>query len=159
MGKFGCGECLKKFSEFDGLEAHMVEKHSYCENNNKAEEVVEVEKTQISAGHVNDPKSLSEGDKAKYKVPKKFEDRGKETKFICNICEFKSSSKGNLKHHVMNIHENQKPFQCEECEYKSSEKCDLKQHVMAVHEQIKPFKCDQCEYKCSVKHDQNGKAT
>ena len=38
-------------------------------------------------------------------------------------------------------------FKCNICNYKTAYKPDLKRHIKSVHERIKPFKCSICEYK------------
>ena len=56
--------------------------------------------------------------------------------FKCEICDFSSSKKNNLKTHVESVHEGNKPLKkiiCEICENRFSQKNDLKRHVGAVH--------------------------
>ena len=40
-----------------------------------------------------------------------------------------------------------KKFKCNICDYKTAHKPDLKRHIESVHERIKSFKCSICEYK------------
>ena len=50
------------------------------------------------------------------------------------MCDYSFSQKGNLKQHVVIVHENKKPFKCEVCDYSCSLKGNLKSHVASVHE-------------------------
>eukprot|EP00092_Neocalanus_flemingeri_P083225 GFUD01104424.1.p1 GENE.GFUD01104424.1~~GFUD01104424.1.p1 ORF type:complete len:275 (-),score=30.23 GFUD01104424.1:32-856(-) len=42
----------------------------------------------------------------------------------------------------------QKKFPCEKCEYRSRTKGDLKKHVLAIHEGVR-YPCDQCNYRAT----------
>lgn len=42
----------------------------------------------------------------------------------------------------------QKKFACEKCTYRSRTKGDLKKHVLAIHEGVR-YPCDQCNYKAT----------
>ena len=53
--------------------------------------------------------------------------------------------------HVFSVHEGKKQFKCEICDYSSSRKGNLKLHVASVHEKNIPFKCEMCDYSCSLK--------
>ena len=59
-------------------------------------------------------------------------------KFVNYSC----SQKGDLKKHVVSVHEEKKPFKCEICDYSCSLKNNMKRHVESVHEGKKAFKCD-----------------
>ena len=65
--------------------------------------------------------------------------------FTCDICAYSCAEKGNLKKHVISVHEEIKPFTCKICGYDSSQKSVLKRHFESVHEKVKPFKCGICD--------------
>ena len=69
--------------------------------------------------------------------------------FKCGLCEYAASEAGNLKRHVLAVHNKVKNFKCELCEYAASQSGTLKQHVRAVHAKEKNFKCELCEYEAS----------
>ena len=50
-----------------------------------------------------------------------------------------------MNEHAERVHERKKSFKCQICDYKSSQKGDLKRHV-AVHEEKKAFECKFCAY-------------
>ena len=54
--------------------------------------------------------------------------------YRCELCDYNSSQKGNLKRHMEAVHEGKKPFKCSACDYKCSEKGSLKRHVLLLHE-------------------------
>jgi uncharacterized Zn-finger protein len=72
--------------------------------------------------------------------------------FECSLCDYKFSTKGNLKTHIKQVHDKIKDVQCSLCEYKFSTKGNLKTHIKQVHDKIKDFECTLCEYKCSEKN-------
>ena len=72
-------------------------------------------------------------------------------KFDCDQCEYKATTKSNLRVHILSIHEGI-IFDCAQCVYKATQKSSLsnKEHKKSKHERIK-YSCDQCEYKTSYK--------
>ena len=44
-----------------------------------------------------------------------------------------------------------KPHNCEMCDYSTTTKQNLKVHVESVHERIKPHKCLSCDYSTAIK--------
>ena len=66
-------------------------------------------------------------------------------KNYCSLCKKSFSTMGNLRNHIMTIHENQKPFKCPfpNCEKKYSSNIRLNVHIR-THTGIKPFKCNIC---------------
>merc|ERR1719318_602244 len=68
--------------------------------------------------------------------PKLDEDSPKTntTKYICNICEYETKKKFNLKEHKESVHDGLK-YQCEICEHMASTRNDLKKHSARVHQQ------------------------
>lgn len=64
----------------------------------------------------------------------------------CDICQRVCSDSKSLKKHVQAVHSQLKPYICQICDYKSARKANLKQH-MRQHTGEKPFTCDECDYK------------
>jgi hypothetical protein len=73
------------------------------------------------------------------------------TKFKCDKCDYKCSTKSNLNIHIKQVHDKIKDIKCNLCDYKCSRKYDLNKHIKSVHDKIKDIKCDLCEFKCSQK--------
>jgi hypothetical protein len=67
-----------------------------------------------------------------------------------------------MKEHVKIVHENWKPFKCDVCDYASARKGELKRHVVSAHEEkkhftsahkeIKVLKCKLCPLICSTRY-------
>jgi hypothetical protein len=49
--------------------------------------------------------------------------------------------------HVKSVHFKMKDFSCEMCDFKSSKKWNLKSHIKTVHEKVKDFNCSACDYR------------
>jgi len=66
-------------------------------------------------------------------------------KNYCSLCKKSFSTMGNLRNHIMTIHENQKPFKCPfpNCDKKYSIKSRLQVHYR-THTGSKPFICNFC---------------
>ena len=54
--------------------------------------------------------------------------------------------------HVSSVHKGNKPHKCSICDYSTSSRGDLKQHIEAIHEKKKPHKCPICDHSFSEKH-------
>jgi hypothetical protein len=67
--------------------------------------------------------------------------------FRCPICEFCSSSRGNLSQHVNSLHGKIR-YQCSCCPFSTSTAINLSRHVRTVHEGVR-LSCDSCAYNAS----------
>ena len=67
----------------------------------------------------------------------------KVVRYNCEQCEYKSTTKSNLKSHKLTKHEGVK-YNCDQCEYKATTKGNLKRHKLSKHESYR-FKCGLCE--------------
>ena len=65
----------------------------------------------------------------------------------CEECDYVSTSKLNLKHHVESEH-NKKEFLCKKCDYVGTSKWKLKLHNRSKHKESK-YTCDDCDFSCS----------
>ena len=50
---------------------------------------------------------------------------------------------------IASVHEWPKPFLCDICGYTCSRKGDMNKHILSVHERTKSFRCDICGHTCS----------
>ena len=46
----------------------------------------------------------------------------------------------------------EKILKCELCDYRTNYKAELKDHTMQNHTMERPFKCDQCDYAATNAH-------
>ena len=127
---YACAICQKSFPIAKSLLEHIKTKHeslysSTQKNLNKDYDKVDKIKTKI----------IHEGNKP----------------FNCELCDYRSHQKGDLKKHVATVHEGNKQTKRLIC----NEKRDTKNHNAAIHEVRKPFKCDICDYTCSRKRNLN----
>ena len=61
--------------------------------------------------------------------------------YFCDYCDFTTLGKNGLRVHMKSVH---KGFQCDICNYKAGRKIDLKYHVIGVHSDQR-FYCTQCD--------------
>ena len=64
--------------------------------------------------------------------------------FSCKICDKRFYGWQPLEDHI-SIHRNDKPHECNICDYKSAYRHDIKVHVDSTHKEQKRFSCDKCE--------------
>lgn len=65
--------------------------------------------------------------------------------YMCEYCEYKCRSPGNLAKHVRR-HTGEKPYLCPYCDYKAADRGSIKSHVRR-HTGERPFQCSYCEYR------------
>ena len=61
------------------------------------------------------------------------------------------SNQANHLEHRSSIHEQIKQFKCNICDFETVHKSNLKKHIEAIHEQIKQFKCIICDFETGHK--------
>ena len=66
-------------------------------------------------------------------------------KRLSNVCNNSFAQIGQLKTHVVSVHEGNESFKCNICDASFTEKGKLKKHMSSVHEGKKPFKCYICD--------------
>ena len=69
---------------------------------------------------------------------------GSSRKFKCDKCPYQSSQKGNVKTHIMGVHEKIKNHVCNECGFAFFLRHHLKAHNDSVHKKIKNHVCNEC---------------
>ena len=70
-------------------------------------------------------------------IKKRYEVNGldieEKGQFKCEICDYSSYLKRNVKRHVESVHEKKKPFQCEICKQQFSQNSELKRHIKSSY--------------------------
>ena len=73
----------------------------------------------------------------------------------CNMCDFKSMMKKDLKRHIKQLHtanaDSLKMWVCNTCELKFAKAQSLENHVKSQHLNEKHFSCSSCDYKSYYK--------
>ena len=136
-----CDECSLQFDKKIVYDIHLSIVH-------KTKDKVEEETIQLK--EENEGLSiLCDNKKSKNNLPSLDLRNKKNISHKCSICDYTTSSKGNLKRHIDSIHSGKKPHKCLICDHITSSKGNLKQHIEAVHEGKKLFKCFICDYSTS----------
>lgn len=70
-----------------------------------------------------------------------------EKPYKCNICDFATKQKGNLKTHMLS-HSDERPFTCtfESCSFSTKRKSILQRHML-THAEKKRYHCDKCKFR------------
>lgn len=67
--------------------------------------------------------------------------------FTCPYCAEKFIAKGNLIHHLRQVHAESKDLSCEACDQKFSSRVAMDKHVLVYHSDGPKFQCKQCDRK------------
>lgn len=118
--------------------------------------------------------------KDKYALKKHVNTHTKEVEYKCNICPFKTyiqsslykhkqkhkgmkskcyicgkllQDSGDLRQHILNIHEKLRRFSCDidDCNKTFQKIGGLNNHKRSFHQKLKPYKCNKCEKSYSLK--------
>ena len=65
--------------------------------------------------------------------------------FRCEKCGKAFGLRGQLKQHMLKVHEGTKDYKCEKCDSAFILPYSLKTHIKLVHDAIREFQCDKCE--------------
>ncbi|KAF2887295.1 hypothetical protein ILUMI_18878 [Ignelater luminosus] len=71
----------------------------------------------------------------------------------CNLCDFKTALRTNLKKHKLSVHVTERKFECELCPYRAKVRDGLKRHMDKTHNKGGYFTCNVCDYKTEFKHN------
>jgi len=77
--------------------------------------------------------------------------------FVCEICGFSCTTKGNLTQHKWNRHNvgNGKWYSCDKCGHKTKTNSTLKSHMWHSHDintgNFRWLKCEHCQFQCKAK--------
>ena len=75
---------------------------------------------------------------------------GAAVNFQCDLCGFKTTSKGSRISHTKKEHKGRN-YKCELCDYSTAkDRWSLENHIQTKHRDERPFKCDQCNYKAKA---------
>jgi len=160
-------DILIKFSNphpllyFGDISSHLIQnilEYAYCGevaiDNMSLESFMEAAKKLKIKGLLRDqaPLKLRE-DETELKVFMN-EDKSEEVNalmksFFCDSCDYKTTTKENLRIHTKSIHEGIK-HPCDQCDYKATQKSSLNIHKQSIHEGI-TYPCDKCDYKAKTK--------
>ncbi len=127
--KFPCDHCLRSYSSPHVLRLHINSVHldirpfqcTICDYRTiRRSQLLHVERQHI-----------------------KSEDR---KTVACDLCNYKTLTKGALNQHVKNVHEGRRDFECKLCSKQFVSGSKLRAHTNRVHIKKKSFKCMVCDY-------------
>ena len=75
------------------------------------------------------------------------------TKYPCNLCAHQATTKGCLKRHVKNVHQNNLKdiLKCTECDFTTKYKTSLNTHIQVKHTSVKKYyECDLCSFRAAL---------
>jgi len=134
---FFCEICSLQFDKKAVYDIHMSFVHKIG---------IKVKEESKDLGQDNNSENNQNSYNLNYPIKKDLE-----TPISCSICQANFSTKGNLKTHIDDVHNEKKPHKCSKCDCSYSQKSNLKRHIADVHEGNKPHKCLICDYSCSRK--------
>ena len=95
-------------------------------------------------GNKKHNEEVSDGDKEKTESKQSVYESASVI-FICDRCDFETTTSSNLKSHTRSKHTIEKLYKCEECEYKTREKDQLREHKQLKHRN-RPISCKECDF-------------
>ena len=113
---------------------------SFEMNHNSSESLLKIDESHIS-----------QGEEVIKDVP--VSKQGKTVKqFLCDKCEFMTTTKANLKRHNLVVHEKIKKFVCDQCGLRFGTRANLTHHVDCIHRGLKKYSCPQCDHTAATRH-------
>ena len=131
---FDCKFCSKSFAIHIDLKRHI--KHFHSEDS----DATTLEEQSAERGETTKSgKFDSKNDLVMSTDNNMDSDSNTERKDItnkCNLCNYKTSRRHNLKMHILRIHKVEKPFHCKFCSNSYSIQVDLKAHIKHFHSKV-----------------------
>ena len=144
---YNCDDCGKSFHKLDDLNDHINTIHNdqECEkyendNNKSLSKTSNLKMHTIAINKDHKCKTCGKSDNFKLHIHTVHEDKN----YKCQSCGKSFSSTGNLKNHILTVHEGHRDYKCESCGKSFSSSSYLKKHTTTIHEGHKYFKCDSC---------------
>ena len=128
--------------EFDNCIEDGINKESFCDNNEKLDNIMEFLDENIETVVISDePRKLKTGQKSKIWVKKsrksaKVSDKEAYSEILCRVCSLKFTSKSNfMSHHKQNHGKNSEElqYQCEDCVSRYTNHRNLERHRRVKH--------------------------
>ena len=140
-----CEKCGKGFKNLQNLKVHLQEFHNKipCKQCFKLYRPGYM-KNHVKMIHIQDNSWSCDKCERKFHTQSQLISHFKATheKIVCKFCG-KSFSNNNLKVHIMQVHETERPYKCEICQKGFVEQSRYQIH-MNTHTGNKPFKCQFC---------------
>lgn len=77
--------------------------------------------------------------------------------YTCEICNFVTTKKDELRQHIDSNHGSKDKLNCNECTFSTKKRkrgaAKLTEHLENAHQKVLPFQCEQCEYKFAYKRE------
>ena len=138
-----CDKCLLQFDKKIVYDIHLSFVHKISSIVESEEKTIEIKNEDTDSAFQTDSKKPNQN------IINPMDEENKPHK--CKMCNYTTSHKGHLNHHIKSVHEEKKPHNCSICDYSFSQRGCLKRHIITVHEGIKPHKCSICDYATSIK--------
>ena len=154
-------ELLASYEEFRSHLAQNIVEHSWSEDKDPAEEVLQSGQEKQNEEEPSEIKILkswsqvSESTGQSVEIPNECDSKIQmrlntvtgEKSYCCSHCDFSCSEPGTLKIHER-VHTGEKPHACSQCDFSCSYPSKMKIH-MRVHNCEKPYTCTQCDFSCA----------
>jgi uncharacterized Zn-finger protein len=136
---YKCVKCNKTFNDENALKTHQINNCAMNDSEGELEKSFFDDKKEDKVSDALSDTSLdSTAVKSKNKSSKK-------RIFICNECGMQLQSQTELNKHMLQTHENVKPFECSLCDMTFYELSSKNRHEKE-HAGLKPFRCYICSF-------------
>ena len=121
-----CDKCLLQFDKKIVFDTHLSFVHKISSKVESEEKTIEIKNEDTDSAFQTDSKKTYQN------IINPIDEKNKPHK--CKMCNYTTSQKGHLNHHIKSVHEGKKSHKCSICDYSFSEKGSLKRHIKSVHE-------------------------